>query len=304
MPPIVWKLHSARRRKKIAAFDYDWTLVRPKSGGTFPKDVHDWQWLFPSVPETLRALYDKGFMIVIFTNQSKTWKQDQIRTVLEPLNIPMFIGIAVHKEDYKPNRLMFDTILQTHRWDPRSSFFVGDALGRKGDWSNSDLMFANAVGLHSKAPEEFFSSVRQQPVPIPKDPEIVIMVGYPGSGKTTFATSLVSEKDTYKIIHGDTYKTSKKMIQVAEDYLKTHPNHSIVFDATHPSRAKRAEYIEFAKRLNYSVRCIHVTTSLEDAYARNMQRPADKQIPRIVYYKYRKAFEEPMRDEGCDVIKA
>lgn len=40
--PIIKKLNNYRFRQKMAIFDYDWTLVKPKSNGTFSKDENDW----------------------------------------------------------------------------------------------------------------------------------------------------------------------------------------------------------------------------------------------------------------------
>lgn len=34
---------------KVAIFDYDWTLVCPKSNGTFSKDVDDVKFLFDNI---------------------------------------------------------------------------------------------------------------------------------------------------------------------------------------------------------------------------------------------------------------
>lgn len=42
--------------------------------------------------------------------------------------------------------------------DYQKSFFVGDAAGRKSDFSDSDKKFASAVGLNFLTPEEFFNA--------------------------------------------------------------------------------------------------------------------------------------------------
>jgi bifunctional polynucleotide phosphatase/kinase len=52
----------------MAAFDYDCTLVSPKDGKTFPKNIDDWQWLYPNIQSKIKDYYDKGYMIVIFSN--------------------------------------------------------------------------------------------------------------------------------------------------------------------------------------------------------------------------------------------
>ena len=124
---------------------------------------------------------------------------------------------------------------------------------------------------------------------------VVIMVGYPGSGKSTIARELGGT-----VISGDVLKTSAKMIKAAEQALKANPGQSIVFDATNATKARRAEYIEFARRHNLPVRCIHVATPIEVSMERNKGR--EKPVPNIALYLYRKKFEQPTEDEGLEII--
>jgi hypothetical protein len=48
--------------------------------------------LYSHIPNIIKQLYDDGHIIVIFTNQSKQWKRDQIINVAETLNIPIYIN--------------------------------------------------------------------------------------------------------------------------------------------------------------------------------------------------------------------
>ena len=54
---------------RIAAFDLDGTLIRPKNGGRFPKDKHDWEFWSPEVIPKLKELHKEHFKIAVFTNQ-------------------------------------------------------------------------------------------------------------------------------------------------------------------------------------------------------------------------------------------
>jgi len=121
---------------------------------------------------------------------------------------------------------------------------------------------------------------------------VIIMVGFPGSGKSTIAQRLGGT-----VISGDELKTAPKMIREAEKRLG---NYSIIFDATNATKARRAEYVAFAKRHNLPVRCIHVATPIEVSMERNKLR--EKPVPNIALYLYRKKFEEPTADEGLEVI--
>jgi bifunctional polynucleotide phosphatase/kinase len=292
-------------KAKIAAFDYDWTLVSPKDGKTFPSNVEDWQWLYPNIPDELKRLNDEGFSVVIFTNQSKDWKVLQIQTVAASLEIPIFVVIARQKCDYKPNPILYDVLVGSAKVDKAASFFVGDALGRKGDFADSDKVFAENICLKCYSPEEFFAVKQEhEVVEIPElnlsdCKQVIIMVGYPGSGKSSVAKK-ICEDERFVLIQGDVYKTSPKMIKAAGAYVSE--GKSIVFDATNSSFKKRYEYIGFARKHSYKIVCVHVSTSLEDSYKRNKSRDPENQVPKIAYSMYKKHFENPSVEEGFDII--
>lgn len=305
MPIIQVKLNKFRLRSKIAAFDYDWTLVKPKSGGTFPKNEDDWQWLRSSVPTTLENYYKKGFCIVVFTNQTKDWKTIQIEKSLNTLNLPMLILIATDKIDHKPATNMYDKFVKNDKIKLKSSFFVGDALGRPNDWSNTDKLFAESIGFPIKTPEEIFpfdvhKIDNKDTDNISQEQELVVLVGYPGSGKSHFSNCYFGKNDKYIILHGDELKTSTKMIKAAKPFIKN--GKCIVFDATNPSKEKRKEYIDLAKEFKLLIRCIHVATSFEESLYRNNQRPKEKIVPKIVYHIYRKKFDLPTEEEGFNSV--
>ena len=303
MPPTVYNLNNAVHREKMAAFDYDWTLVSPKNGKTFPSNVDDWEWLYPTIPEKIKRYYDDDFMIVIFTNQSKDWKIEQIRLVATSLNIPIFIVVATDKCDYKPNPILLNVLIESNKINKDKSFFVGDALGRKSDFSDSDKVFAENIGIPYYCPEEVFH-VKQEIIEIPTIPlsdekQIIIMMGYPGSGKSTIAKN-ICKNESFVYIEGDLYKTSTKMIKASLQHIAS--NKSIIFDATNSSSKKRREYIEHGNKYNYKIVCIHVSTLLEDAYKRNKLRNYEKYVPKIAYSVYKKNFEEPNEAEGFQLV--
>lgn len=161
MPPCIYNINNATIKDKMAAFDYDWTMVCPKDMKTFPTTIDDWQWLYSSVPEKIRSFHNDGYMIVIFTNQSKDWKHDQLQLVAKTLNIPMFIVIATEKHEYKPNPLSFKFLVgnEENLIDKEASFFVGDALGRKNDFADTDKLFAEAIGIRWISPESMFTKM-------------------------------------------------------------------------------------------------------------------------------------------------
>ena len=293
---MIITIYKPRFRSRLAIFDFDWTLVKPKSGGTFPKDVDDWIWLRPNVPQIVKSYYEKGFGIMVATNQSKIWKIQQIKNAMSSLEIPLTIGIANLKEEYKPSVAIFHAAFDSakrKKINVMKSFLCGDAMGRSSDHSDSDLVFAKNIGIQCLSPEIIFPFVKtvnnKNTICFSKKHEVVIMMGYPASGKSTLAKNVFGDAILYSILHGDELKTLTKMIKAAESEIKN--GKSVVFDATHPSKAKRKVIVKMAKTHHLTVRCIHVQTSMEEAMMRNNLR--ENPIPKMAFYLYRKHFEEP-----------
>ncbi|KAJ5072582.1 bifunctional polynucleotide phosphatase/kinase [Anaeramoeba ignava] len=162
---------------KIASFDLDHTLVKPKSGGIFPKDSFDWEILYNVIYQKLQLFYSKGFKIVIFTNQSEIRRKgtfemvkNRIEHFASTLNHPIQVFVSLEKDKFrKPSIKMWNYLENEEneeiRIDLKKSFFVGDAAGRKKDFSNSDLKFAENIGIEFYTPEQFFLD---EPKPKPK----------------------------------------------------------------------------------------------------------------------------------------
>jgi len=312
--------HPSKMTEKppVLLLDYDQTLVVPKDGRPFPKDVDDWQWLFPSVPSIITKMYNDGYRIVICSNQTRDWKCKQIENALSTIEgVKMDVCIAMEKSVHKPSTAMMGLLAWFGKEyiDIKNSLFIGDALGRKNDYSDCDKVFAETLGIRYFNPESFFDvnmsenesvSISQNIcIPVVDGPEVIIMVGYPGSGKSTAALDLVEKCTNYEYISGDICKTSTKMISTAKKILKDKKteNPSFIFDATNPTIEKRSEYIMFALENQYKVRCVFMASSYDESKRRNIHRTDNKKVPDIVYNIYRKKFEEPNETEGFTLLK-
>ncbi|KAI9048691.1 hypothetical protein LZ554_007522 [Drepanopeziza brunnea f. sp. 'monogermtubi'] len=188
------------KRYKIAAFDFDSTLISTASGKKHATDAKDWKWWHASVPEKLRKLYtDEGFRVVIVSNQGgislkgdvKAPKahlsrlvsfKSKVSVVLGQLDIPLRIYAATGKDIYrKPRPGMWTEILRDYDISPDcvdhdNSIFVGDAGGRDAsngqpkDFSCSDRNFARNIGIKFYTPEEFFLGEAPRPFTRSFDP--------------------------------------------------------------------------------------------------------------------------------------
>ena len=136
--------------------------------------------------------------------------------------------------------------------------------------------------------------------------EMVIMVGFPGAGKSTYAKEHFGDAvHHYTILHGDVLKTEARMKKSLITELDK--GLSVVLDATNSSRKKRQVFIKIAKDKNIFIRIIHITTSMEQSMIQNKNRAKDnvrggRTVPNVAFYVYRKNFEEPSTDEGADIL--
>jgi bifunctional polynucleotide phosphatase/kinase len=293
----------------IAGFDFDGTLVRPREGRQFPKDKNDWRWMRPSVPDRLRALAAEGWRLVIVTDQTKGWKEDMISAVVAAVGVPIEVviqrAVVVKgagpdvKRGVKPDTSQFLTR------GIALSYYVGDAAGRAGDWSDCDRLFAERLGVPFYTPEEFFPApaALERTVAVGAPREVVVMVGYPASGKSTIARDLMARGGYYRV-DGDALATATAMVR---DAKKQPADTRIVFDSTGGTVKRRAAFIEWAKSAGRPVRIIWVTTDIDTAMDWNAARGRSgtgAHVPAIAFYVYRKHFEEPTvaECEGAEVV--
>jgi len=129
-------------------------------------------------------------------------------------------------------------------------------------------------------------------------PEAVVMVGYPGAGKTTIARG-VFETAGYWRVDGDVYGTVAKMLGRADEGIAAGAQ-SVVFDSTGGSLTRRMAFVGWAKGAGLPVRAVWVDTTIEEALRRNATRVNN--VPPVALYTYRKHFEEPTVAEGFEEI--
>ncbi len=143
--------------------------------------------------------------------------------------------------------------------------------------------------------------------------DIVLVMGYPASGKTTVAQGFV--ETGYARLNRDEAGGSVGHLTGKMIALLSKGQERIVIDNLFPTRASRKPFIDAANVQGMPIRCVWVTTSIEDAQLNASLRMVRKHgkllepkeiqkaddpgtFPIVVIFKYRKMFERPIINEG------
>ncbi|EEB07583.1 DNA kinase/phosphatase Pnk1 [Schizosaccharomyces japonicus yFS275] len=346
--PLAWELYPSlyvgrspcfSPTDRIIAFDLDGTLIRPKSGRTFPKDENDWVWLYGDiVPKRLREEHASGASIVIFTNQNGIPRRPataplfrrKIELLTQALDIPILVYAAIQKDKYrKPLTGMWEEMKNVwlSKIDKSQACYVGDAAGRSADHASTDWKFAENIGIQFYTPEQFFLHKETEPPNAgpfqPKDflqtkcsnnketdfqpldkQEVVVFVGLPSCGKSTFFETQIASHSNYIVVNQDTLKTKARCLKFAREQLEQ--GHSIVVDATNPDEKTRKDWILLAKEKHLPIRCVLFTTPESVAKHNNVFRAIHerktKLLPDVAFASYKSRYQEPTVKEGFQSI--
>jgi len=240
----------------------------------------------------IKEYYEKGFKIVIMTNQGGIEKghttletvQKKIQAIVETVGVPMQILISPWKNYFrKPSPGMWKHLESKMNdgvaIDKKVSIYCGDAAGRpkegtrKADHNDTDYKFALNCGVVFKTPEMLFFGAKETLPTIEFNPRAVFkttgsifegkdidsvktkdkeMIIFVGPPGSGKSTLWRNHFSDYVRVNNDTLKTKAKCLKVAEEGLKD--GKSVIIDNTNPTVAARKEYIELAKKYKYPVR--------------------------------------------------
>ena len=139
---------------------------------------------------------------------------------------------------------------------------------------------------------------------------LYVMVGLPGSGKSTVAEKLISGIKYSKIFSSDEYR--KNLLGDIEDQSQNQKvfdtlfrdlkmflscgDVTAVFDATNITVKSRRKIFEITKDIECEVVAIAMTTTIEQCIRNNEQR--ERVVPTPVLFKMMRQFEMPQKFEG------
>ena len=299
--------------KKILSFDLDDTITsfeKKKSGKSKSPD------------KDKQKVKDNSYIYTFGINKIKS-KLDEFAKEKDYYRKPCPGMIELFKKYFNENMEL----------DLKECIYVGDAAGRKksntykrNDFSDSDYKFAINCQFKFFTPEEFFLNEKSEYPKItnkmhdydhnnndhikydlsPNNKEVIILIGSPGSGKSTFTEKFLLPKG-YIRINQDILKTKEKVLKSLLQNIKE--GKKIVIDSTNPQKNGRKDYIKICKENNYSVRAFVFQVSKELAFHLNNLRAINKNrnhysghVNNIPIHAFFKNFEQPEINEGFKEI--
>lgn len=146
-----------------------------------------------------------------------------------------------------------------------------------------------------------------------KKPKLIVMVGLPGSGKSTYAKELIKNKKADIILSSDSIreeltgdennqtvndKVFKLLYQRMNDYLTE--GKSVIIDATNTTLKSRLRIMSECK-VSCSKEAIVVNPTVLECYKRDSDR--ERTVGEQVINRFLSAFQCPQKFEGFDSIK-
>ncbi len=326
--------------KNVIIFDLDYTLIKTKSKKKFPINKNDWEFLYPNIPKKISNLNLSGSLIGIVSNQKglKTMEQkddwiDKIKQINKIIKINFVFASLMDDRFRKPLPDSFNFIKNKYiqiDWkellNNKKIYYIGDAFGRKNDFSDTDVKYALNNKLKFKTPELFFKTnmeigktgsitypiinyftIKEQNKLfdelddiIKTHKKILIMaIGLPASGKSFLRKELLKKYTNFVYFNKDDIQNN---IQSKILINKLSPNYDfIIDDNTNLNKLDRNnklikfdEYYKVGIWFNYELDiCFHLNWL-------RMYWFGIKLLPKVSYYTLKKSFDNTDIDVGFD----
>lgn len=307
-------LSNLDKSKPSIFFDVDHTLIFPINKKKMYSEKDGYAWVPHKNAKTMLQNAVTKFTVYFVTNQLKydPTVENRLKEMVDHFNIDVLVLIATERNVYrKPGiRFLNDPNIPggIPTIDPTLSFHCGDAAGRKTDFSDDDLWFANHGRIKFYTPEEVFDPKFDinakrffTPIPLPGiDHDFVgalksfihcngiMLVGLPGSGKTYIRNWYI-----------DNFSKFKKIIYVNNDsgikkFGKYDPDNTfLIVDNTNLTDAHRSVFADLKLKI------VHIDITAKDsirgvAYRTIMEGGAH--IPDIAIYGMNKKQNAPYAD--------
>ena len=147
--------------------------------------------------------------------------------------------------------------------------------------------------------------------------KIILLVGLPGSGKSTFGNELLKEHPEYVLLSSDAIRAeigtgendqsvTPQVFVKLKERLKTFvsDNKTVIVDATNINIQDRKFYVDLAKQAKIKIMAYVFVCDKQTLLIRNIisGNAGDRNVPEFVIDKMLKKYEMPSLNEGLTEI--
>jgi DNA 3'-phosphatase len=173
----------------------------------------------------------------------------------------------------------------------RKSLFGSDGVkaikNNDKNFRDTDKLFAENIGINYYDIDEFFPKPSIKIEPKIGEKVMVVSVGMPGSGKSSFFENYLAD---YGFVHveRDTVKEKNRFINLVKRLINE-GEELIYIDATNPTVEDRKVFYDLAKKHGYATATVYF---VRNGHELNKMRDKGK-VPDVVYHKFYNALEPP-----------
>jgi predicted kinase len=133
-------------------------------------------------------------------------------------------------------------------------------------------------------------------------PTLIIFVGLPASGKTTYYRSHFADTHVHvsKDLMPNARRRDDRQEQAITDALES--GRSAVVDNTNPSPVVRAPLIALGRQHGARIIAYYFETAVKDCLVRNRQREGKARVPDVAIFVTSKKLVPPAVSEGFDEV--
>lgn len=134
-------------------------------------------------------------------------------------------------------------------------------------------------------------------------PELIILIGLPGSGKSTYFRAHFAA--THVHVSKDLMPNARRRDDRQEREIEAAltKGKSVVVDNTNPSPEVRAPLIALGRRHGARIVAVYFETDVRTAIMRNRQREGKARVPDVAIFATRKKLVAPTLEEGFDEVR-
>jgi bifunctional polynucleotide phosphatase/kinase len=325
--------------KQINLFDLDSTIIKTKFGRVFPKDKNDWEFQYDKIPDVLN---NQKYLNGIVSNQSGLKNKDKvndwifkINNICKNINISFVFASLNHNKYRKPmcgswyyikDKLTEYCNINKYK-NNNKIYYIGDAAGRKNDFSDTDIKYAKNCEFKFKTPEIFFKPPNYKEydkiasITYPnlkyyhsnflnelvekinlkinnKEKILIMLIGFPASGKSFISNFLLNNLDNFKYYNNDDINENKKNKNLVVNPIKYN---KIIDDNTNINTKKRLEklnnftdYYKIGIYIDYNDDIVNHLNYLR------MYEFNKKIIPKVAYNTLKKNIDKLKFNENFD----